>query len=348
MRSLPGPVAGLAAAALFGASAPLAKLLVARVPAVLLAGLLYLGAGLALALVGAVRARVAPTREAPLDRRDRLTLLAITALGGVVAPVLLVVGLARVSGLAAALLLNLEAPATIAIAVLVFREHLGARGALAIAAIVGGGGLLVWRPGALHADLAGVAAIGAACVVWGVDNNLTQRLSLKDPIAIVRAKTLGAACCTIPVALVHGATWPGAGVIAASIVLGAFSYGVSLLLDVYALRRLGAAREAAYFATAPFLGAALAVPLLGERLGPVELGGAALMAVGVALLLRERHAHVHTHEELEHDHLHTHDDGHHDHDHAEPLVGPHAHVHRHAAVRHDHPHVPDLHHRHRH
>ncbi|WP_437607991.1 hypothetical protein WMF20_45120 [Sorangium sp. So ce834] len=110
---------------------------------------------------------------------------------------------------------------------------------------------------------------------------------------------------------------------------------------------LGAAREAAYFATAPFLGAVLAIPLLGERPGAADLAAAGLMAAGVALLRSERHAHAHTHAPLEHDHVHTHDE-HHRHAHDGAFDEPHAHPHRHEPLSHDHPHVPDLHHRHEH
>lgn len=344
-----GALAGLTAALLFGASAPVAKLLLPALHPLLLAGLLYLGAGLALLVVGLVRPRARAAREAPLSRADHGLLAAITVLGGIVAPVLMLIGLTRVSGVAGALLLNLEGPATVVLAVLIFREHLGAHGLGAVACVIAGGALLAWSPGELRVDVWGVLAIAGACLAWGVDNNLTQRLSLRDPVAIVRGKALGAAACTLTAAIVQGGAWPPVATVGAALVLGSVSYGVSILLDVYALRILGAAREAAFFATAPFMGAVLAVPLLGEGLGRAELGAAVLMAGGVLLLLRERHAHVHTHDPLEHDHVHVHDAHHtHDHDHDGPVIEPHAHPHRHAPITHDHPHLPDLHHRHRH
>ncbi len=183
-----------------------------------------------------------------------------------------------------------------------------------------------------------------------MDNNLTQRLSLKDPVAVVRIKALGAGACMLAIALAAGQQrLPGPGVLAAALALGAASYGLSIVLDMYALRLLGAAREAAYFATAPFLGALAALPLLGERLSPTQLLGGAAMALGVVLLVRERHGHLHTHELLEHEHLHVHDE-HHQHEHPgmTDVTGPHSHPHRHAPLTHDHPHVSDLHHRHKH
>ena len=341
-----GALLGLLAALSFGISAPLAKLLLAEVSPQLLAGLLYLGAGLGLALYRLVRPA---TREAPLTRADLPPLLGVVTLGGVAGPLLLLLGLARVSGTAGALLLNLEAPLTIVLAALVFGEHLGRRATLAAACILLGAVVLRVTPGEVVVDSLGVLAIAAACLCWGLDNNLTQRLSLKDPFQVVRIKCLAAGTFNTALAFALGATVPGARFVALAMGLGVLSYGISVVLDAYALRLHGAAREAAYFATAPFVGAVAAVPLLGDSLAAPELAAMALMALGVVLLLRERHAHEHVHEPMDHEHLHAHDE-HHQHEHTadDPPGEPHAHPHRHARMVHDHPHAPDLHHRHPH
>jgi drug/metabolite transporter (DMT)-like permease len=341
-----GAFFGLLAAATFGVSAPLAKLLLVEVSPQLLAGLLYLGAGVGLALYRLVRPH---TREAPLSRADLPPLVGVIALGGVCGPLLLLLGLARVSGTAGALLLNLEAPLTIALAALVFREHVGRRALFASACVLLGAAALRFTPGEVAVDGLGVAAIAAACLCWALDNNLTQRLSLKDPAQLVRIKTLAAGTFNTLLALSLGATLPAFGVIALAMALGVLSYGVSVLLDAYALRLHGAAREAAYFATAPFVGALAAVPLLGEPLTLGEVAAMALMAIGVVVMLRENHAHEHTHGAMEHIHVHAHDE-HHQHAHGrdDPPDEPHAHSHRHESLTHDHPHVPDLHHRHSH
>jgi drug/metabolite transporter (DMT)-like permease len=344
---LRGAALGIAAATLFGASAPISKRLLPELGPLRMAGLLYLGAGIALSVYGLVRPTSKKMREARLDRRDLRLLVGITVTGGIVGPVLMLAGLARVSGLVGSLLLNLEAPFTILLAVAVFREHLGRRAGLAAAAIVGGGLLLSWRSGELYADPLGVVAIAGGCLAWGIDNNLTQRLSLKDPVAVVLWKTLGAAACTLTLGLALRPTLPGPAVVGAAMLLGSLCYGASILLDMYALRVLGAAREAAYFATAPFVGAALAVPVLGDRFGAGEVGAAILMATGAWLLVREKHAHVHAHQPIEHEHMHVHDE-HHRHAHPEPVIEPHAHLHHHEPLEHEHPHVSDLHHRHRH
>ena len=341
-----GAILGLLAALSFGVSAPLAKLLLAEVPPQLLAGLLYLGAGLGLALYRLARPG---TREAPLARSDLPSMVGVVALGGVAGPLLLMLGLSRVSGTAGALLLNLEAPLTIVLAAVLFGEHLGRRATLAAVCILLGALVLRVSPGEVVVDTLGVAAIAAACLCWAVDNNLTQRLSLKDPFQVVRIKALAAGTFNTALTFALGAGVPGAPAVALALGLGVLSYGISVVLDAYALRLHGAAREAAYFATAPFAGAAMAVPLLGESLGVAEFAAMGMMATGVVLLLRERHSHEHVHEPLEHEHLHVHDE-HHPHEHSpdDPAGEPHAHVHRHAGVIHSHAHTPDLHHRHRH
>ncbi len=342
-----GSLYALAGAALFGLSAPLAKLLLGHLSPQLLAGLLYLGAGVGLSLLRLGRR----SSESPLGRRDAPLMAGIIFFGGMVGPLLLMLGLSRASAVTGALLLNLEAPFTMALAV-VFGEHLGRRAALAGALIVGASLLLGLAPGSLETSGWGALAIAAACLSWGLDNNLTQRLSLRDPIAIGQWKTLGAALFAVPLALlIDHRPLPDAGLLGAALLLGFFGYGVSIVLDVRALRLLGAAREAPLFATAPFVGALAAIPLLHERPSALDALAAALMVGGVWLLIRERHRHHHTHEATRHEHLHTHDEHHH-HTHApgeEPPPGvAHSHPHQHEPITHDHPHTPDLHHRHKH
>jgi drug/metabolite transporter (DMT)-like permease len=343
-----GILLGIAAAALFGASAPVAKLLLRDVTPLLLSALLYCGAGLA--MLAALP--FAPRRnrgEAPLRRADLPLLLFIVVSGGMAGPLLMLYGLQRVSGITGSLLLNLEAPMTILIAVAFFREHLHRREALAVVLILLGGVVLSIEPGEIGASWSGVWLLAAACACWGIDNNLTQRLTLKDPFAIVAIKGGGAGLVMLATALAIGKTLPSGRLVAAALSLGAVSYGVSILLDAYALRILGAAREAAIFATAPFAGAILAVPLLQERFGLAEGGAAAAMIAGIGILLRSRHEHLHSHTALAHEHAHVHDE-HHQHEHPEGVSAeePHSHPHQHAPLTHQHPHVSDSHHRHEH
>jgi drug/metabolite transporter (DMT)-like permease len=342
-----GAALGLAAAALFGVSAPLAKVLLGEVSPVLLAGLLYLGAAMGLWLH---RVLSGPSKEARLGPGDVPKLAAVVLSGGILGPVLMLLGLGRVTALTGSLLLNLEAPFTVLLAVVLFREHLGRYAATAIALIVSGAVVLKLEPGSLGADTAGVVLLAGACACWALDNNLTQRLSLKDPFAIVRVKTLVAGLANTVLGLIITAgALPSWGFVLGALVLGSLSYGVSVVLDAFALRLIGAAREAAYFATAPFVGALASVLVLGDPLRWHDGLAMCVMALGVVFLLRERHSHLHAHEELFHEHLHEHDEHHqHEHQPGDPPGEPHSHPHRHAPLVHDHPHVPDAHHRHRH
>jgi len=347
-----GAAYGLAAAALFGMSPPLAKLLLPEAGPLLIAGLLYLGAGLGLLAFERLfyRGSDASRREAPVKPSDRWLLAGIVVAGGIVGPVLMLWGLQRVTGVLGSLLLNLEAPFTILVALLLFGEHLGRREAAGAMLIIVAAWLLhYYKPEDLRPDAWGFLALVGACLSWALDNNLSQRLSLRDPVVVTRIKALGAGVCTTILAVIVGESFPRPIVIMAALVLGLFSYGVSLVLDMQALRLLGAAREAAFFATAPFVGAVAAVPILGERWLTSEILATAIMVVGLVLLLRAHHSHLHLHEEVEHDHAHVHAD-HHEHEHEEGGVieEPHTHRHRHVPLLHDHPHVSELHHRHEH
>jgi drug/metabolite transporter (DMT)-like permease len=345
---LRGAASGLAAAVLFGVTTPVAKRLLPESGPFLLAGLLYLGAGLGLALAAPFRR---PGREARLRREDLPRLAGMALAGGVAGPLLLLTGLARLPGAQASLLLNLEAPLTILLAVAAFGESLSARELLGAAAIVLGaaalaGGGLQGAPG-----LAGALLVAGACAAWALDNNLGQGLSLRDPVAVTRVKALAAGAVNTAVALALGERLPPPAILALALVTGLLGYGLSIVLHLLAMREVGAARQAAYFATAPFVGALAAVPILGERPGLAELLAGVLMAAGAALLVRARHGHAHQHAALTHDHAHVHGarDAHHAHDHPEGVLeGPHSHPHTHPPLVHDHPHLPDAHHRHRH
>jgi drug/metabolite transporter (DMT)-like permease len=342
---------GLAAAALFGVGLPLAKLLLPEAGPLLIAGLLYLGAGLGLLAFERLfyRGSEASRREAQVATTDWWLLAGIVLTGGILGPVFMLWGLQRMTGVLGSLLLNLEAPFTILLAVAFFREHLGRVEAVSALLIIAAAGFLQYRPGDLRPDAWGFFAIASACLSWALDNNLSQRLSHRDPIVVTRIKALGAGVCTLSLAVMVDQSLPRPSIIIAALVLGLFSYGVSLVLDMHALRLHGAAREAGYLATAPFIGALASIPILGERWGFSEMVATGIMGMGVVLLVRAHHSHPHLHEEMEHDHVHVHAD-HHDHEHEKTqwIEEPHAHLHNHLPLMHDHPHVSELHHRHEH
>lgn len=346
----PGVPSALVAAVFFGASTPLAKLLVDDVAPVLLAGLLYLGSGLGLASWWLIRRRLSKDGgETGLGRHDLPWLAGAIAAGGVVGPVLLMFGLARLPAANASMLLNLEGVFTALLAWFVFRENFDRRIALGMVMIVAGGAVLSFASAAAWEASGWSIVVVGACLAWAVDNNLTRKISGGDPVQIAGIKGLVAGLVNTGIALAFGYAPPSLSVTLAAGFIGALGYGLSLVLFVLALRHLGTARTGAYFSTAPFFGAALALALPGATPGPGFWLATALMGVGVWLHLAERHDHVHTHEPLAHSHRHVHD-SHHRHAHDFPWDGtePHAHFHVHAAITHRHPHYPDIHHRHRH
>ena len=340
----PGVAAALGAALLFGAATPLAKLLVGPMGPWLLAGLLYLGSGLGLSLYRLLR-RAPPVRLAP---GEWPWLAGAILAGGVFAPVLLMAGLAAMPASGAALLLNAECLFTALLAWCLFGENLNRRVALGLAAIALGALILTWPGEARFGSPGAALLVLGACAAWGLDNNLTRRVALADATWIAALKGLAAGPVNLLLAWALGSSWAPAGAVAAALLLGFLAYGVSLALFVVSLRHLGAARSGAYFAVAPFGGAALALAL-GEppTLSLAASGG--LMALGVWLHLTERHSHSHLHPALDHDHLHRHD-AHHQHEHDPPIPAGvrHRHPHHHPPLRHTHPHTPDAHHRHRH
>ncbi|MFO1152757.1 MAG: DMT family transporter [Rhodospirillales bacterium] len=345
----PGVAMALGSAALFGASIPLAKLLLGSVGPWLMAGLLYLGAGIGLAIAHGIQSTMGLAHtDAPLRAGDLPWLGAVILAGGVAGPVLLMFGLARIDAASASLLLNVEGLATMAIAWLAFREHVDRRLLLGAFSILAGAMLLSWQGTGLALN-AGALLVVAACLAWGIDNNLTRKLSAADPIQIAMIKGLAAGSVNLFVASVAGERLPDGMAVAVAGAVGFLGYGVSLALFVLALRHLGTARTGAYFSLAPFVGAILKIALLGEPVTFTLVAAGSLMALGLYLHLAERHGHVHEHEQIEHEHRHVHD-SHHQHDHPTGDVAEerHTHRHRHAPLVHRHPHYPDLHHQHLH
>lgn len=343
----------LLSAMLFGVSTPAAKLLVGTVDPMVLAGLLYCGAGLGIALLRRVGMRLRSTNgaaESPLAAADMPWLAGAIVVGGIVGPALLMLGLSRTDATVASLLLTLEGVATALLAWFVFHENFDRRIALGMACLVAGAVVLSW-PGQQPtlSSLLGPLAIVGACAAWGLDNNLTRKVSLADPLQIVELKGLIAGPVNLALGLWAGGHLPAFSSVLIAGIVGFVGYGVSLALFVMALRHLGAARTGAYFSTAPFLGTTAAIVFLREPITVQLVAAGVLMGLGLWLHLTEDHEHPHEHEPVEHAHPHTHD-AHHAHAH-DPDVQPgepHTHAHRHDRLPHRHAHVPDSHHNHRH
>jgi drug/metabolite transporter (DMT)-like permease len=345
-RSLinPGIAAALCAALLFGAGTPLAKMLLRDVGPWMLAGLFYLGSGVGLTLYRTLR-RAEPVR---LARGETGWLAGAVLAGGIAGPVLLMFGLSGMPASGASLLLNAEGVFTALLAWMVFRENFDRRIAIGMAAIALGAVILSWPEETGFAGLWPALAVLGACFAWGIDNNLTRKVSLNDATWIAAIKGTAAGCINLLLAFLLGDRLPELPVLSAAMMVGFLAYGVSLALFVIGLRHLGTARTGAYFSVAPFFGAILAL-MSGEPLTLKLLGAGSLMAIGVWLHLTEQHVHEHTHEVLEHTHEHEHDD-HHRHEHDELVIEEqkHRHIHRHVDLQHSHPHFPDAHHRHDH
>lgn len=343
-----GVLAALGAALLFGAGTPAAKLLLGPVSPWLLAALLYLGSGIGLALFRYVR-HASPVH---LARAEAKWLAVAIVAGGMAGPALLMWGLSRMPASGASLLLNAEGVFTALLAWFVFRENFDRRIAIGMALIVVGALVLSWPREAQWGDALPALAVLGACLAWAIDNNFTRKVSLNDATFIAMAKGLVAGGTNLVLALIAGAVLPSPVIVLTAGLLGLVSYGVSLALFVVALREVGTARSAAYFSTAPFAGAVIAVTFLGESVTIQLVVAGIFMALGIGLHLSEKHEHAHTHLLTEHEHEHTHDarDLHHLHTHTEPVLPGtrHTHVHRHERQAHTHAHFPDAHHEHHH
>jgi drug/metabolite transporter (DMT)-like permease len=327
-------------------------MLVGDVHPALLAAILYLGSGTGLLLVRSSRRVLQgdrPLTSEQLGTMGTLWLGAAILFGGVAGPVLLMFGLTMTPAASASLLLNMEGVLTALLAWFVFRENFDSRIALGVASIVAGAVVLSWQVEATVTNILGPLVVIGACLAWAIDNNLTRKVSLSDPIQIAMLKGLVAGTINMVLALLIGVSTPSLVPLAAATLLGFTGYGLSLVLFVLALREIGTARTGAYYSTAPFIGAVIAFIVLREPVAPALLISGVLMGFGVWLHLTERHEHEHEHVPVVHVHPHDHDE-HHQHEHgpSDPPGEPHSHLHAHVRLRHEHPHFPDAHHQHRH
>ena len=342
---------GVLAAILFGISAPLSKMLLDGIDPIVLAGLLYLGAGGSLVLlILAQRATGAGEREARLEKRDIPWLAGAVASGGIAGPILLLLGLQRTPAATTSLLLNFEVVATGLVALVFFRESVGRRTWSAIAAVACAGVLLTLEPQAGWGISVGALLTLGACLAWGIDNNLTAQISLKDPKRIVAIKGLAAGSFSFVLGVLLGRPFPSLSRALLALALGTVSYGASIALFVQSLRRVGAARTGALFGMSPFVGVALSLIVFRDLPQWTFFAALPLMAVAALLLARERHEHQHVHAGVTHTHGHRHDDPHHEHKHSEGQSAQdgHVHEHTHQGLTYTHPDKPDPHHRHKH
>lgn len=338
--------AALSAAFLFGASTPFAKQLLVNTSPLLVAGLLYLGSGVGLILFRFLKNL--SWKPSGLLKREWLYLFGAIIFGGMLGPILLMIGLTQMTASKASLFLNLEAVFTALLAWIFFREHTERRIILGMFLIVLGGAILAWPHSLSQDNWLSAFIVAGACLCWAIDNNLTRSIAAGDALFIASSKGLVAGSVNIILGFILGLHFPEWTKMSYALIIGFLGYGLSLLLFILALRGLGTARTGAYFSTAPFIGAAIAILFFNEQASWTFWIATILMGLGVWLHLTEKHKHLHSHEEI-HNHSHTHDEHHqHEHDFVWNGKEPHRHIHQHKQVTHSHPHYPDTHHRHEH
>lgn len=346
MKKLPITYAILAALC-YGISAPIAKILLEELPPTLMAALLYLGAGIGMVAVNAFRKKEVRQREASITRKELPYTLAMILLD-IAAPVLLMVGLTTATPATASLLNNFEIVVTTMIALIFFKEAIGKRMWIAIAFITIASILLSVDDFSSLSFSISSGFILLACVCWGIENNCTRMLSLKDPLQIVMIKGFGSGLGSLSISLLIGERGTNLSYIAVALLLGFVAYGLSIYFYILAQRDLGASRTSAYYAFAPFIGMGLSLLIFMEKPSLSFMIALAIMIVGAFFAADEKHSHVHIHQQLSHEHRHNHHDQHHLHSHDHAIEGEHSHFHTHEALSHQHTHTPDLHHIHTH
>ena len=343
--NLPFIFQALLAAIFFGASAPIAKLLLGDTAPIFLAAFLYIGSGTGIALVKLTQRMRSKDAEAGIKPPDIKWLAGAIISGGILAPIVLMISLQNTPASTASLLLNFEGVGTTLIALLFFKESIGRRAWTAIIVITMASVFLSTDFKSGFGLSLGALGIILACVLWGADNNLTRNISGKDPLAIVAWKGLVAGTFSFFLALLLGNPFPAVKTILGTLILGFVSYGLSTMLFIRSMRGLGAARTSALYGTAPLAGVLLSIVIFGELPSFFFIIAAILMIGGALLLINEQHGHSHVHTALFHEHSHKRDDPAHGHDEVE---GVHSHEHEHPAEEHAHDHMPDIHHRHGH
>jgi drug/metabolite transporter (DMT)-like permease len=335
----------LLSASLFGAATPASKYLLSELTPFQLAGLLYLGAAIAVSPTVLKKSRLGLPQRA--DYKNQLRLAGAILFGGILGPVALLFGLLVAEATSVSLWLNMEMAATAVLGVILFRDHLGVRGWLGVIVALVASILIAWAPGTTGLVSGGLVLL--ACILWGMDNHLTALIDGITPGQSTFWKGIVAGLVNLAIGASLNPVAAGAGVIIVALIVGALSYGASIALYIRSAQVMGATRAQVIFASAPFFGVVLAVVFLGETISIAHAVALPLFVLGVALLFMESHNHIHTHDAITHEHVHRHDDGHHTHMHggSKPSLQ-HSHVHTHEPVTHKHPHWPDLHHRHSH
>jgi drug/metabolite transporter (DMT)-like permease len=335
------------AALCYSISIPIAKILLKNIPPIFMAGLLYSGAGLGMLLLNIFRNRNYKKTEAKITKKE-LPYTILMVILDVLAPVFLMMGLLMNNAATVSLLNNFEIVATSLIALIIFKEAIGMRTWIAIIFITIASVVLSVEDYSSLSFSFGSLLVLLACICWGIENNCTSKLSLKDPLQIVIIKGIGSGSTSLVIAFILHQYSMNILYILGTLFLGFVAYGLSIYFYIYAQRNLGAARTSAYYAIAPFIGSGLSFIIFKESPTLSYMAALVIMIIGVYFTAFEKHEHLHIHEKIEHEHRHNHNDGHHNHTHETPINGEHNHLHVHNEFGHSHGHTPDIHHSHEH
>lgn len=336
------------AAALYGISSPVSKLLLKEIPPTLMAALLYLGAGLGMAIVGFIKHKKCNEKtEARLTKQELPYTVGMVILD-IIAPIFLMLGLRMTTAASASLLNNFEIVATSLIALVIFKESISKRLGYAIFLITLSSIILSVEDISSFSFSFGSIFVLLACICWGLENNCTRKLSVKDPLEIVVIKGFGSGIGSLIIALTLGEQITNIPYILAALLLGFFAYGLSIFFYIYAQRDLGAAKTSAYYAISPFIGVGLSLIIFREAPTFSFIIALVIMIIGTVFASTEVHNHKHSHNIITHEHSHSHDDSHHIHSHFKTISGKHNHIHTHEESNHSHKHTQDIHHSHAH
>lgn len=252
------------AAALYALNAPMSKLLLGHIPPTMMAGFLYLGAGLGLLVVGIIQKRSGRIHsELPLTKVERPYTIGMVVLD-IAAPIFLMLGLTMTSAANASLLNNFEIVATSLIALFIFKEIISKRLWLAISLVTLSSLILSVEDISSFQFSFGSIFVLLACICWGFENNCTRKLSSKNPLQIVVIKGIGSGLGSLIIALLIKENFPEVFYILMALLLGFIAYGLSIFFYIHAQRELGAAKTSAYYAVAPFIGVVLSLVLFWE------------------------------------------------------------------------------------
>ena len=335
------------AAVCYGVSTPVSKVLLGEIPPAMMASLLYLGAALGMGIINLLSNRKSAVQtEAKLSKKDWSYIIGMILLD-IAAPIFLMIGISSSAPANASLLNNFEIVATTLIACLIFKETIGMRMMWSLALIMASSIILSLESDSFVFSTGSLLVI-LASTCWGLENNCTRMLSMKDPLQIVIVKGIGSGIGSLIIAIASKGLSYNLLYIFFALLLGFFAYGLSIFFYIRAQRELGAARTSAYYAIAPFVGAALSMAVFNDNLPLKFFVALVIMGGGAYLAAFEKHGHKHTHDICDHDHRHSHDDDHHSHTHEFPVSSDHSHPHTHERVIHAHSHTLDIHHSHSH